>query len=636
VARLDTRLLIALVLVATTATAQGPSILGPHAPAPPEGFPLAVQASSGAEVTVEGGALLPAPPAPPLRTFRVVPEPGARAVVVRVRDGEQTAERSFAVGPPASKVELSLFGGRAPVKGEDSQAELDVRVLDREGRPDEGATPPVLRANVGSIEGLTQVGPGHFRARYLLPPTRYPEVAVIVAFAPWPHPDAIHGPAGFLLLPLASAIELPGTSERNAQLTLEIAGRSFGPTTAGPDGRFRIPVVVPPGHRTARITARDPAGNARRSGFDLGIPPTDQLACVVNPRRLPADGAARARVVCATSDAFGAPRPGAKVELRLSAGQRSEPRPLGGGAWEWIITAPSKLGPPLKLEASWRDGRNVSRDELEVDLVQGPAAQVQVQREQAFVHVGGQLVLRAQAHDALGRPRAEATVVGAAPQGEVTVRPLKGPGAFELLYRPPADGDPVQTELSVRAFGPAGTEPANVSAWLEAGRMKVGVTDLLGWPVAGQRVRVDSTEVVTGPDGVADAGPATEGAHEFRHQRWPGLTTTLHVLQGGVAWPEGERPGSARAAVQVVVGPPLPVNIRFEIAGRTVTYWAEAPDGTLLLDRQLAHTVKGAEVAEIRRAGGRTVLELTGSGAVVGVRDEQTGVVGWTWPGGQP
>ncbi len=640
--RLELRLTIALVLAAASASAQTLELLGPEHAVPPEGFLVAVQARNAngepvppqkVELKVEGGIIRPAPPRPPLHTLLVVPDQGAKAVVVRASQGALRAQQRYVLGPPAAKVVLTLAGERLPVKGEDADATLDVRVLDADGAPDEAATPPVLRANVGVVEALSRVGPGHFRGRYVLPDTRYPEVAVIVAFAPWPHPDSIHGAAGSLLVPLASAIDLPGTSERNAELTLEIAGRTFGPTKAGPDGRFKIPVVVPPGHQIAQVIAKDRAGNRRRSRFHLRVPPTDQLACVVNPRRLPADGAARARVVCATSDVFGAPKPGAKVALRTSAGGQSERRALGDGASEWIVTAPSSLGPPLRLQATWRDGRNVSRDELEVELVQGPAARLEVASDEPLVHRGAQLEATVQVKDPLGRPRDGATVVAHASEGEVQTAPKNqdAPGTFFVSFRPAPEGEAATARLTLRAFGPTGTQPARLQAWVEGGRLWVGVTDLLGRPVPDQPVRVGDREVKTGADGAADAGEAAglRGAVQIRHARWPGLATTLHLMEDGHAWPRSERPGSAPFSLEVTVAPPVPVNVRFDISGRQVTYWLEDGEGRLLADREAAHAVQGAKVTSLRRDGARTILQLSSGRAQVGVRDVATGVVGW-------
>ena len=135
---------------------------------PPEGFSIALvrRDARGAPVPVEGvsvsarGARLVAgPEQPPLRTFVVLPEPGAREVRV-VAEGEGLkAEARYVLGPPATQVSLSLEPP-APVKGRDKEARLSVRMLRPDGSPEDSGAPPVLRANVGRVEGLVRTGPG--------------------------------------------------------------------------------------------------------------------------------------------------------------------------------------------------------------------------------------------------------------------------------------------------------------------------------------------------------------------------------------------------------------------------------------------------------------------------------------------
>ncbi|MFP2913697.1 hypothetical protein ACLESD_53690, partial [Pyxidicoccus sp. 3LFB2] len=205
---------------------------------------------------------------------------------------------------PATEVRLALEPP-APVKGRDKEALLTVRMLRPDGAEDDSGAPPVVRASIGRVEGLERTGPGTYRARYVLPDTRYPEVAILVAFSAWPSPQSIHGAYGRVLVPLAASVTLPGTTEPDAQISVDIAGSSFGPVAAGSDGRFRIPIIVPPGHRIGEGRVVDRVGNVRRMPIDLMLPPTDGLACVLQPQRLPADGTSRARLVCATSDPLG-------------------------------------------------------------------------------------------------------------------------------------------------------------------------------------------------------------------------------------------------------------------------------------------------------------------------------------------
>jgi hypothetical protein len=244
-----------------------------------------------------------------------------------------------ALAQSASTVALSLSPA-SPVKGRDTTALLEISI----GGVEQPA-PPVLRANVGSFDAIERVGPSKFRVRYVLPTTRFPEVAIIVAFAPWPHPQSVEGAFGVLRVPIASAVEVPGKAEPGAEVVLTLAGTGFGPVKAGADGTFRLPVVVPPGYGIAKFATRDRVGNRRSTTLDLVLPPTDQLACVVTPTRLPADGVSKARVLCASSDRYGAPTKGARIVWSGGRGAFSFPRELGDGVQEWTWTSRASWAP---------------------------------------------------------------------------------------------------------------------------------------------------------------------------------------------------------------------------------------------------------------------------------------------------
>ncbi|MGA9521296.1 MAG: hypothetical protein WBV82_07520 [Myxococcaceae bacterium] len=503
------------------------------------------------------------------------------------------------------------------MKGRDSEVGLEVRVLRPDGSPDPGSPQPVLRANVGLIDGVERVGPGVFRARYRLPKTRYPEVAVIVAFAPWPHPDAIHGAFGSLLVPLASSIDLPGYSEPGAEMSIEIGGVTYGPTTVSNQGRFQLPVVVPPGHRYGKGIAVDRAGNRRVTRIDLMLPPTDQLACVMNPRRLPADGAARGRVICATTDPHGRPQASAKVRLTASAGTLSSARTVGKGVFEWIYTAPEALqAGPVSLEAEWRQGRARSREAFELELVQGPVASVSLEAQEPIVHYGGRVSFVARAFDAQGRARSGVKVLPSVPAGSASEVTESAPGEYRFSWSPPPDGDEDRARISVRAFGPFGASPARIVTWREGGDLWAGVVDLAGWPVPGQPLRVDGRSITTSDDGAVSLGVPAAGQHRIEHAQWPGLSVTVDA-----------RPGTAVAQVELALAPPVPVTVRIAVEGRQVTYWAETPTGEPVEGRRLSLSVQGAEVSQTRSVGGRTTVVLGGRAAAnVSVADVESGV----------
>jgi hypothetical protein len=589
----------------------------------------------GPEVTADGADLQPGPAQAPLKTFLVSPRPGVRQVTVRAKDEALSAQAVFGLGPPAARVELTLTPA-APVKNRDTQGELSVRMLQADGTADPDSSPPVLRANVGLIDGLERVGPGVYRARYVLPRTRYPEVAILVALSSWPHPQSIHGVFGALRVPLASAIDLPGQTERDADLTATVGGVKYGPVRAGPDGRFKVPVVVPPGFGIATATAVDRIGNRRTSSIDLALPPTDQLSCVVNPTRLPADGASKARVLCATSDPFGKVVAAAKVAISAARGSLSAPKLLEGGISEWVYTAPRQLSAdPDVLSASWKQGRVTSREELKMDLAQGPAAKLALAPAERLVHYGGRLGLEVRVSDAFDRPRSGAklelrahAVDAGSPMGAFEAVAEVTPGKLSASWQAPEAGHEPRVELMATAFGPPGSDPARIIAWAEGAALFASVTDLAGLPVPRQTLKVGGAEFVTGDDGVARLGALADGRVEVRHGQWPGLRATVHVFdRGALVFPVAVRPSASSAVVAVELAPPVPVNVRLLVVGKVVTFWVEDAQGTLLPGRATAVSLSGGTQGPVKQSGGRSTFGVTLDEAqTVSVTDVATGV----------
>ncbi|MFL5356240.1 hypothetical protein [Archangium sp.] len=619
------------------ASADTLDILGPSAAVPPEGFAIALlrRDVTGAPVTAEGlsvsasGArLVPGPEQPPLRTFLVVPEPGAREVRVVAEGAGARAESRYVLGPPATQVSLTVEPP-APVKGRDKEARLTVRMLRPDGTPDDTGAPPVLRANVGRVESLERTGPGTWRARYVLPDTRYPEVAILVALSAWPHPQSIHGAYGEVRVPLAASVELPGRTEPNAQLTVTIAGTSFGPVKAAPDGRFRLPVIVPPGHGVGQARAVDAAGNVRRSRMDLALPPTDGLACVLHPQRLPADGVSQARVLCATSDPFGLPVRDARVTASVRRGTLRGPTRAGGGLLEWLYTAPRSLpAEPEHLVATWPERGTSSREELPLQLVQGPVARAALSLAEPVVHLGSTVGVTARVWDAFGRPRPGARVEPGSPLGAFSPPREESPGVFTLAWTLPPKGPVGASEVKVLALGPAGTEPARLRVWAEGGVLSAGVTDLAGLPVPAQPLRVGDEERVTGEDGTVVLGPVRPGRWEVVHGQWPGLRQTVFVVaEGGPVFPLEAPVGAASAQQPVRVAPAVPVNVRLKVEGPRVTFWMEDASGRVLEGREAHVSLSAGERTPVEVKDGRGSFRVLHEGPVsVSVADVATGV----------
>lgn len=476
----------------------------------------------------------------------------------------------------AETVSLGLTP-REPVKGRDTEATLLISLdTDR-------TSPPVLRANVGALDRVERVGPGKFRARYVLPTNRAPEVAIIVAFAPWPSPQSVEGSLGVLRVPMASSVEVPGRAEPGAEVRIKLGESTFGPVRAQSDGSFRLPVVVPPGYGIAQTTTVDRVGNKRTAKLDLMLPRVDQLACVATPTTLPADGVSKARVLCASSDKFGAATRGAKVQWKGGRGAWSSPKELGDGVQEWMWTAPQALGDGAeKLVATWID----STEELALTLSQGSVRTLEAVGEDRVAHQGSTWKARVRARDQLGRTLA-GVIVNANGMTSATTD-VNGEATLEWRVAPT---EPVGVRsIEFRAAGPMGREPARLTVWNDGRRVRVQVADLAGLPVAGQKLVSGATSLVTGEDGSV---LIPEGVRELTHAEWPGLRVSIDSATSEVR---------VTQTSSVLIAPPLPVNIRVARSAQDFEWWIETSEGNLVDGRAV----------EIRTSAGARRVTSTG------------------------
>jgi hypothetical protein len=185
----------------------------------------------------------------------------------------------FLLGPAAaaSAAPSVVATPERVVLGSDQTVQLRIQ-----GLPP-GAT---LRA-VASSGQLTPLPPdGEDRLFGWTPPDiRYPTWAVLLFWdAAAPDPDV-----GVLRLPLLGRTELEMTTERLAEVRVEVGGRAFGPVTANERGRVKVPIEVPPGVRTAEVFATA-AGRQTRRSVALEVPDTAPLAVALGPDPMPPSG----------------------------------------------------------------------------------------------------------------------------------------------------------------------------------------------------------------------------------------------------------------------------------------------------------------------------------------------------------
>ncbi len=561
----------------------------------------------GARVSAQGGELAELPPQGPVRVFSLSPQ-NAEVSLSAACSGCEGGQAKVRIGAPANKVALKAEPA-APVKQRDTSARLEISVLREDGTPDPLAPLPVVRSNVGQIRDLHALGDGRFEATYQLPQEVYPEVAIVVAFTPWPSADSADGAFGVALVPLASAVNLPVRTEPNASFSLEIAGKTFGPMKADASGRLELPIVVPPGHRMGKSLVVDRLGNRRVKTIDLHLPPTDRIACVANPASLPGDGRARARVLCAATDPFGAPQDGARLNGSARLGKLEGPRALGSGAYEWSYLSPKTPGEAAEeLRFEFPAGGPQSRESLPLSLT--PLA-----LKSAVLTVAEQPVFAGTTQPALlvttdpdGRPAPALPALSAA-RGALSAFEQEGPGRLRATYTAPAQVPPDWTDIvSGTVLDPPGKVPARLEVSAVEKNLVARVTALNGRPISGEDLEIRATDAALGLAtkteslGLATfALPPPTGADkpiEILLRSRPTLSALvwrLETSQGTVTFPEQGPFEPAAVQLKVALAPATPVDVRLEVAGRTVRCQVLDAQGRVLRGREVAVEVARAD-----------------------------------------
>ena len=588
-------MLIQALALALAATAPGPApcLAVPPWPLSPDGELVAAPAGVPL-VVVAGGSAEPVAPG----LWRVLPARDAAEVTLRAG-----AERAVApVEPPARAIELT-WTPASPVKGRDEAVLVEVAIP-----PEAGAEPPRLLASAGRLEPLERIGPGRFRARYTPPATRQPEVVALFAVAPRCPTCTTPAAFGAARLPLAAAIDLPGETDPGVSTYVELAGTVFGPVTADQAGRFRLPVVVPPGVSQGVARSVSALGNERLKPIDLGLPPAPRLACLALPDRLPADGAARAAITCLAWTATGEADPAAGLELAAARGTV-----LGqwrdGGLVRAGFQAPRGGAGAVEVVATWREAGRGGLAAVKVELVTGGPAQIDWSVEGEPLRPGEAALASAVARDERGEPlgpaHAEGPHAGEVAAGGFRARSDLGDGldpvtlAFALPPAPPAE----VARLSLRRDGldwvaearAVDGRPAQGVA-LRFGGGARAITDERG---EARLVATGPAETVTGPVGLRTA-----------------------------AWGWAPPPPAPAALVRRVVvslRPPDAVDVAAGFDGRAISWVVRGAGGEPDPARAVLLRPGAVRLGPPQRQGGGWRAEVLGGQGPVGVIDAESG-----------
>ncbi|HEY3356952.1 MAG TPA: hypothetical protein VGQ83_27125, partial [Polyangia bacterium] len=499
--------------------------------------------------------------------------PGRDTLTIRWDGREDRAEVALV---PAGRTEIAITVAPQPlVLGRHDHAEVRLRVRDARGQPARAGLR--LSTSVGTVGAAREVAPGEYAATYRPPRERFPQVALILALSVADGAFAAHA------LPLHASIVVPGEGEPGAAMRIIVDGRTFGPTTVDAGGRFRLPIVVPPGGRAVGVMV-DAQGNTRQRDIDLRLPPFRRVIAAALPSEVPAGTGGRTEILAEVVDARGARTRGHPPRMRAERGAlgTARLRPDGSYVAEW--TAPREIGGGTVAVVVEGPG---GADRVRLTLRPGPPRRLAViPPADGFVCDGAtEQTVALEVGDAAGNPIGDARLRVALPHARVAGAREIGAGRYAVRLVPPPDPGPGSAQLTVEVAGAPPGPPARVSLHalgLPGPRglaVEAWVDDDFGAPVPAAAVVLAAGEHRV--RGVADAygvaravlPAAGDAVHVAAHLvEVPAIGATLDLVRTGSGWrrfaaPEaGAAPAGLSQRVVVALRPPLPLDLRVEVA----------------------------------------------------------------------
>jgi hypothetical protein len=512
---------------------------------------------------------------------------------------------------PAGAVQLQLSVSPDPlVLGRGVTAEVHVSVRDAAGRPTRA--PLRIGTSIGKLTHVEETTPGEYRALFTPPEEKFPQVAIVAAVS------VADGAFAAVPLKLFARVTVNGEGEPGASMKLAIDGRDVPPEVIGANGKFAIPLVVPPGGRASAV-ATDKLGNQTRREIDLALPPFPRQLLAVVPPELPADGRAHAQVVAFAVDARGAPEVKRPPALSADRGTLSAPVQRGPGLFSWTYTAPPGV-------ASGVVAFKAGPAEATLKLHPAPPFHVELVTPDEPLGAGSdKATVEVKVADEGGSPLSGAQLTATLAGGKVHSVSEKSGGRYAIALTPPRDPGRGFAALHVELAGLHAGAPRRISLHptrAPAGRFaaEAWVDDDLGLPVAGATVALTTpegtTRVETDRYGTARVELAPQKRFLVRAEAaaLPGLEATLDVLgfadgarvvssvRGqGVVESQSAPPGATLDA-QVPLRPAAPVDLRLEVPE------ALKPGEPARMALRIGAEAAGPRAVMIEASGGR--LEL--------------------------
>jgi hypothetical protein len=275
-------------------------------------------------------------------------------------------------------------------------------------------------SSVGSVANVRRESRELFRATWRAPPERFPQVALLLA-------TVRSGGAqerAWLALPLIASETLQIDTKPRSRVELSLAGVSFGPVRADRAGKARIPVLAPPGQRTALVRVRDPFGNVNETPVDLRPPPFPCVRLLAFADRASWTDAepVHLEVFAVTADG----RPASTADLILSAdrGKLGPPEERAPGVFRVAFRAPESAGGSAIIRAAVaREGQG---ERVSIALLPGPPVRVRLHATPAEIAGPGEIRLEAEVVDAHGNPLAPEGLELSSDAGDLQARGASG------------------------------------------------------------------------------------------------------------------------------------------------------------------------------------------------------------------
>jgi hypothetical protein len=263
--------------------------------------------------------------------------------------------------------------------GLDARANLTLGI---EGPDAAFAVPGRVRASVGTLGPFAAdpTAPGTFRTVYRAPAEIRPQAAILAVEVLLPGGRRTYA---VTCLRLDAPTQFPLRTSPNARVTIDIAGRTFGPVVADSTGQVFVPIVVPPGVASGKARAVNPFGVAKETPVDLQSTDFQRILVLADPAGT-VGGELSAEVWAV--DPTGAPASPEEMDLGAPSGAV---RRLGGepGHARFSISLPRLVGSgKMSLIASMNDGS--STDVTGVALRPGPPVRMVLSTEPEHLVVG--------------------------------------------------------------------------------------------------------------------------------------------------------------------------------------------------------------------------------------------------------